>query len=447
MYEFLKTNNGNCDEILDTLINALKYTQQKYNLKYEDYYKETITKILKENLYTGITRENGMRNSIMQYTSETIFSLILNTLEKTQKYNLEDLYILINIKYPISKYQINEQELDFLISEFVKVILIKLNEKIPTNPNPNETIKEPRNIQMYTPSEQLREEIITRKQTSLKSSSYMFHGMQACSNIGKQKNNQEDSYYIGYNPHNPDFKILIVADGMGGSQFGEIASNIAVKELMLWFDKLPSNEYYNKDNQYLSILLKQKVYEINRKIKETIIDGGTTLCVAIIKNNSILMGNIGDSQGYILKDGKPIFATSSDSGTITILGLPPEIARFHKQNNGITAYLGRCKGKESFSQMNITETHSTYKVILCSDGVTDCISEKKIIEIASEQSAPSQALVEYAIANDSYLQDEFREFSNNSQAFAQMLYSEGQLFEKIPRGKDNTTAVSTTIKR
>lgn len=453
------SNSDHYEKLTGNLINAVIYTAQKYRVDPEKLFYEALCKIIYNGDFCGITRDKGMRESVeynqdqKQYIDRSeYFEIIIQTLRKTDKYNLSRFFT-----ESYDNYNVSEENLDFLIRIFCMEVSNTLKNNINGIHYPNPHISTPsyQNIQMYPPSKKLKDAIINNTQTKIASSSYAFNGMTAYSSVGKQRTNQEDSYYIGTHPQNSEFKILVVADGMGGSSQGEIASNIAVKELMQWFDTLPGNEYNQNDNRKLAYLLQQKVNEIQRKICEKINDGGTTLCVSIIKNNSIVMGNIGDSQGYIIEDNKIIHATTPDSHPIKNLGVQKDIARFHKMNNAINSFVGIFKGEEAYPEMCITEakikSHSIYKVIMCSDGVTDCISEKQIIKIANESSNPSQALVEYAIENDSYLAHElnelFNELSIDEQYAVWRRYQNGEFNDKINAGKDNTTAVSAVIKR
>lgn len=435
----------NSDMLCD-LINAIRITSKKYNIDINKYSFDALLMILRKRSYISITRDKGMRKLVGAYAPDAFFDLIIDMLEKTNLYRKEDIVTIVD-----GKYHISEENLDYLIKEFLKNISTSLKGNIDINFSQSHSyIPNPENVKMYSPSDELREAIKNNTQTSVKSSSVMFNDMSGYSHVGKYRSNQEDSYYIGYNPINPNFKILVVADGMGGSKQGEVASNIAVKELMKWFDSLPADEYYETNNQRLSYLLQLKINDIQKKILQSVYDGGTTLCVSLIKNNSIIMGNIGDSQGYIIKDNELIYATDPDSVPVKY-GVPRDIARFHKRNNQITSFLGKFGEEEVSPKINITQTNISangiYKVILCSDGVTDCIDERKIIDIANESGNPAQALVEYALENNSYLSYDFKLLSGVDKMIAGDIYNNGQLNEKINGGKDNTTAVSAVVRR
>ena len=444
MIEFDIINDINYQELIDEFVLAIKYTitvHSNENIDNKKQLKNTLNDIIKNNCYLGITKKYGQRDKILKHTKDEYFNMIVYLLKR---YNLSN-YLFKNNK----KYQINIEYISQFIERACQDFLYEKLDKTYVTIQDNNHFS-PENVNYYSPSEKLRQSIINGNQTSVRNSSYNFNGMFAYSDVGKKRTNQEDSYYIGVHPKNPNFKIMIVADGMGGYENGEVASNIAVKELMTWFDSIDSTEYNNKNNNQLANLISKKINEINDKICSKIIDGGTTLCVAIIKDSSIIMCNIGDSQGYIFENSILRYETKPDSATNNP-NIPEDIARFHRYNNGITNYLGKADGEKIVPKLNIVQyplhQFRTYRVILCSDGVTDCISKRDIKKIVNENNDSSKSLVEYAISNPSYLKDEIELLEVADRQKARFLYNSGYLYNYIEPGKDNTTAISGIIKK
>ena len=121
------------------------------------------------------------------------------------------------------------------------------------------------------------------------------------SDTGKVRTHNEDSVMIVQNLSGE--YLMVVADGMGGHKAGEIASNIVVSGLT---DKFKELETIGSKKEAVN-WIRKKVNELNDAIfkytdefKES--KGmGTTLVLALVTNDYVLFGNIGDSSGFVLK--------------------------------------------------------------------------------------------------------------------------------------------------
>lgn len=135
--------------------------------------------------------------------------------------------------------------------------------------------------------------------------------------------------------------LLIVADGMGGHNAGDVASKTAVETVVKYFEK-------NRDTQLEPVLLdsiriaNQKVYDFSLTY-EGYTDMGTTLTVACIYDGKVYVGHVGDSRAYILKNKKLVQLTRDhslvqelfDMGTIS-----QEQMENHPNKNILTRALG-----------------------------------------------------------------------------------------------------------
>ncbi len=160
------------------------------------------------------------------------------------------------------------------------------------------------------------------------------NGMTGVLNIGtengKPKKRQEDSILMLAHPENKDFRIAVVADGMGGMGNGDAASFIATSLTSEWFKKLPK-QFYNTDVINLKYkngktvkitfdqLLKEHLIDINNKIVKYLGKSpGTTFSAAITRNkdgNDIVTAvSIGDSKILrISKDGSIVQISNDDN--------------------------------------------------------------------------------------------------------------------------------------
>ena len=135
-------------------------------------------------------------------------------------------------------------------------------------------------------------------------------------NIGKKRKNQEDAVLLVKDEMQPDFRMLAVADGMGGEEYGEIASDLVVSKLREWFRNLSSeqrNSYYNSVSS-LQTSLEKEISKLSLEVFNSVNGlGGTTLVCAVVGKNDTLVVNVGDSRAYIGKNGELKQVTIEDS--------------------------------------------------------------------------------------------------------------------------------------
>jgi PPM family protein phosphatase len=196
--------------------------------------------------------------------------------------------------------------------------------------------------------------------------------------IGNKRNLNEDAVGFYENEH---IGIYLVADGMGGHNAGEVASKIAVDSIIEYIKEYSTEEEMEK-------VLQGAIDEANKNIykyailNENCTGMGTTVTVAYVKGNKAVIGNVGDSRGYILAKGKLFKITKDhslvqellDNGTIT-----EEEALNHPNKNIITRAVGtKISVKGDFYTLDLKGIN---KVILCTDGLTNEVGEEEILEI------------------------------------------------------------------
>ena len=255
--------------------------------------------------------------------------------------------------------------------------------------------------------------------------------MHAVSSVGKVRSNQEDAVLLITHPNNPEFKLMAVADGVGGCDKGEIASDIAVKLTRDWFCQLDVNKYLTsiedlvEDGEagYL-------VNSIDSKIIETLGQGSgaTTFCCTIVGKDDTITFNIGDSRAYaVTRDGlKQI--TQDDSAAYQKFQngeMKKDDIRFWKKSNGITACLGR--GVANKARYYIMPNSDYSSIVVCSDGVTDILSDEQLY--CACKSSPRDRIAEN-IASKAL--DHFEQARYD-------LKEDPEFNDYVQGGKDNTT--------
>lgn len=193
---------------------------------------------------------------------------------------------------------------------------------------------------------------------------------------------------IGYvRDHNEDSLIIIpplfaVADGMGGHEAGEIASEITVNTLA---ELAPSH----LDAEGLTAAVEAANYNVMKAPRQGIgRDGmGTTLTAAMLEGERLLIAQVGDSRAYLLHKGHlqqitrdhSLMADLIEAGQIT-----PEEARVHPNRSAIT----RAIGSDIHMRPDIYELNvdAGDRILLCSDGLSSMISNNAIESIMRRQS-------------------------------------------------------------
>ncbi len=277
-----------------------------------------------------------------------------------------------------------------------------------------------------------RNDILRGSQIKNRHNEYALDGVLfAVNDVGTKRNNQEDSILISCHPQNSEFRILVVSDGMGGINGGEIASNYTLAHVICWFESL-SPSYFEKEEE-LAQMFSEEIIRINRDFYDKYGNSpgrcpGATFTGAIVGKNKTIIGNVGDSRAYLSKDGALEQITRDDS-LVQILYEQKEIInrdemRFHESSNVVSQNIGL--PDDICPRMNILRNSDYDFLMLFSDGITDCLSDEQIKFITKHtpQEKIAQVLVETAKSTDSYLDNPKPGYHN-----------------KIPAGKDNESAV------
>lgn len=193
----------------------------------------------------------------------------------------------------------------------------------------------------------------------------------ARSDRGLVRANNEDSVYAGA-------RLLALADGMGGHAAGEVASQLVIAALAHLDDDEPGGDLLSK--------LDAAVREGNSAIAAHVeadpeLDGmGTTLTAILFAGNRLGMVHIGDSRGYMMRDGELTQITKDDTFVQTLVDegrITAEEAHSHPQRSLIMRAL---TGHEVEPTLIMREARAGDRYLLCSDGLSDPVSHDTIAE-------------------------------------------------------------------
>lgn len=226
--------------------------------------------------------------------------------------------------------------------------------------------------------------------------------LQKETNIGLVRENNEDAASAITHPKNKKIKMLLVADGMGGKEYGEKVSNYVSKSLEKWFIQKEISTINN--TKKILDLLEKMILRMN----ETIIkkygknNAGTTLSLAIINEHETIVVNIGDSRTYTYKNNKLIQITEDDSDVWFYYkygACKKDDLRYFFNNNIITACIGL---NEELCKISTYIIENDYEMILLfTDGVTDIITDKKIKKLI--KNGPSKKILSNIIYETVYI--------------------------------------------
>lgn len=215
--------------------------------------------------------------------------------------------------------------------------------------------------------------------------------------VGLKRKNNEDAFFIATT--NSDYAnsilekglLIIVADGMGGHNGGEVASRMAVENISKFF--------YESNIDDPSERLVKAIQESNRRIYEEaatsikLQDMGTTVVAAVVIDDVCYIANVGDSRCYIIRDDKMDQLTEDDSLVAELVRkgiMTEEEAKNSPQRNVIT----KSVGNKSNVEPSIRKIHlkpGDY-LLLCTDGLSGVVEANEIFNIVKSSASLKDAV-------------------------------------------------------
>jgi serine/threonine protein phosphatase PrpC len=204
-------------------------------------------------------------------------------------------------------------------------------------------------------------------------------------NTGKRRENNEDSVIV-----DKSYSLIVLADGMGGHKAGEIASKMATDSVMGnlrgWIKKCKEQTI----SRNLRSAVVRFINQANNQIHlESLINYekngmGTTIVVAVIRKGKLTLAHVGDSRAYLFRNN-----------ILERLTIDHTKAQEQMSNRIITLdqaikspfrhYLTRAVGNTEQIEVDIQQVLLSKgdKILICSDGLTDMLSDQEIKEILS----------------------------------------------------------------
>jgi serine/threonine protein phosphatase PrpC len=228
------------------------------------------------------------------------------------------------------------------------------------------------------------------------------YGLSTHPGIIKQVNEDSAFLRIGVDSWNNEYALAVVADGMGGMNCGEVASQMAVELMKEWFDRMEFNQSLSHLGvEEITAALDQWLLHINEQLvtygEINKIRIGTTLTTVFLHTNRYVVSHIGDSRGYYIKNNIKSHNANADitvplsqlwmqqitedhSWVATQVkqgSLTKEEARNHNRRNVLLQCLGMPGGISPHYVNGICGNEDF--IMLCSDGFYSCFQEEQLV--------------------------------------------------------------------
>ena len=210
-----------------------------------------------------------------------------------------------------------------------------------------------------------------------------------CSLLGNYRENNEDAIEV---KTLPDMSVCIVADGMGGQAYGEIASKRAIEVVPRELRKSLSSSGGSPDT-HPEAVIKRAVVQANEEIvtmgalDREMKNMGTTIVMALWrKGPEMYIASLGDSRAYLVRGGKIEQLTVDHSLAQALVEnktITPEEAKEHRFRNVLWKYLGS-KEIGDGPDVKAVPIQLGDKFLLCSDGLSGPVPEPQLLSFILE---------------------------------------------------------------
>lgn len=204
----------------------------------------------------------------------------------------------------------------------------------------------------------------------------------ACvSDMGRRRLQQQDRFLL-----DPERKLFIVSDGMGGRQAGEVAAQVVVTVLPALLER-GLERAHAAETQARERILRESIVELSQHLRAEStgrvgLHGlGATVVVAWLYDAQVSLAHLGDSRLYLFRADR-LLPLTEDHSVVTLLRqrgeITPEEERMHPARGQLTRYVGM--DGEVAPVIQTVPLLAGDRLLLCTDGLTSMISDQQIAQ-------------------------------------------------------------------
>nr|MBP3259235.1 Stp1/IreP family PP2C-type Ser/Thr phosphatase [Bacilli bacterium] len=217
---------------------------------------------------------------------------------------------------------------------------------------------------------------------------------------GKVRDHNEDSVIVVKNAAGE--YLMAVADGMGGHNGGEIASSIAISHIGKRFTEISSVGNKEDAINFIKDMVSECNLLINKHTEEhpESVGMGTTIVLALITPAFLLFGNLGDSSGFVIKNGR-LEKITSDHTLVNLLVKSGELTEEEAKDHPNRNVLMKALGSLTTVEMDIFDVETDVDgILLCSDGLTNMLEFDQIARVLNEDLTPEEKVKKLVVKSN-----------------------------------------------
>lgn len=221
--------------------------------------------------------------------------------------------------------------------------------------------------------------------------------------VGLKRQSNQDQ--VGIFANQTGQKLLLLCDGMGGHNAGDVASEMALFQVGHQWEEEESIQSQDQIKTWLDTAIKEANHRVREKAQQFMgLEGmGTTLIALTIYQGQAIIAHVGDSRVYRFNQDKIAQVTKDHSFVQELVDnavISEEEAATHPQRNIVTRAIGT--EADLTVDVQVLDLVADDILLLCSDGLSDMLTQAQVIEILSQDTSidqAAQALVESANAS------------------------------------------------